>query len=322
MIRQGVGDAVVVGSRHTPGTLRIREFLARNRHPYASLDLDSDAGAQALLDRFGVEASEIPVVICRGEVVLRNPTNREVADCLGYNSAVDVGQVRDVVIVGAGPAGLAAAVYGASEGLDVLVIEASAPGGQAGSSSRIENYLGFPAGVSGDELAERAQTQARKFGADLMIANQAVNLDCARVPYVVTIDGAQEVSTRTVIIASGAEYRRLELPNLAAFEGEGVYYAATWTESQFCGGDEVAVVGGGNSAGQAAAFLAETARHVHMVVRADGLASTMSRYLIRRIEDHPRITVHARTEVAALEGDDHLSQVGDTGGIGDSERRW
>ncbi len=309
LIARGVGDVVVVGSSHSPGTLRIREFLTRNGHPYASLDLDRDASVQDLLDRFQVGIADVPVVICRGTVVLRNPTNQQIAACLGFNEAIDRGHVRDLVIVGAGPAGLAAAVYGASEGLDVLVLESTAPGGQAGASSRIENYLGFPTGISGQELAARAYTQAQKFGAQLMIGNDAKRLTCDRTPFALEIDGGPRVPARAVIIATGAQYRRLSIANLSRFEGTGVYYAATFMEAQLCGGADVAVVGGGNSAGQAAVFLAQSARQVHVLVRSDGLADTMSRYLIRRLEDHPAIIVHVRTEIVALEGDHHLERV-------------
>src|SRR5260370_20079853 len=222
---------------------------------------------------------------------------------------MDQADVRDRVIVGAGPAALAAAVYGASEGLDVLVLESTAPGGQAGASSRIENYLGFPTGISGQELAARAYTQAQKFGAQLMIGNDAKRLTCDRTPFALEIDGGPRVPARAVIIATGAQYRRLSIANLSRFEGTGVYYAATFMEAQLCSGADVAVVGGGNSAGQAAVFLAQSARQVHVLVRSDGLADTMSRYLIRRLEDHPAIIVHVRTEIVALEGDHHLERV-------------
>ena len=309
LIARGVSDVVVLGSTHCQGTLRIREFLTRNGHPHTMLDLDRDSGVQALLDHFHVGTPDIPVVIARGEVVLRNPTNQQVADALGFNDAIDQTRVRDLVIVGAGPAGLAAAVYAASEGLDVLVVESTAPGGQAGASSRIENYLGFPTGITGLELAARATTQAQKFGAQLMIGPGVRHLHCDRTPITIELDGAARVPARTVIIATGAEYRRLSLENLSRFEGAGVYYAATFMEAQLCSGDEVVVVGGGNSAGQAAVFLAETARRVHMVIRSGGLADTMSRYLIRRIEDNPAIALHVHTEIVGLEGNGHLERI-------------
>src|SRR6266545_1145354 len=319
LIARGVSDVVVLGSRHCQGTLRIREFLTRNGHPHTMLDLDRDAGVQELLDRFHVTAADIPVVITCSEVVLRNPSNQQIADALGFNLAIDQTQVRDLVIVGAGPAGLAAAVYGASEGLDVLVVESTAPGGQAGASSRIENYLGFPTGIAGIDLAARATNQAQKFGAELMVGAGARRLACDRAPYALEIGDGQRLPARAVIIATGAEYRRLPIDNLSQFEGAGVYYAATFMEAQLCAGDEVVVVGAGNSAGQAAVFLAEAARRVHMVIRSAGLADTMSRYLIRRIEDHPGIVRHVHTEIVTLEGNGHLERVGwrdnQTGGV-------
>src|SRR5437899_2400979 len=233
---------------------------------------------------FQVTAADVPVLICRGEVVLRNPTNQQIAGCLGFNEAIDETQIRDVVIVGAGPVGLAAAVYAASEGLDVLVLETNAPGGQAGSSSKIENYLGFPTGISGQALAGRAYTQARKFGAQVIIATGAKRLVRDRKPYAIEMDDNMRVLARTIIIATGAEYRVPTIENLSEFKGVGVYYGATFMEAQLCRGEEVVVMGGGNSAGQAAVFLAQTAKRVHMLVRGSGLAGSMSRYLIRRIE--------------------------------------
>ena len=309
LIARGLGDVVLIGSTHCAGTLRVKEFLTRNGHPHAYIDLDRDADAQELLDRFHVTAADVPVLICRGDTVLRNPSNQRIAECLGFNDGIDQQHLRDLVIVGAGPAGLAAAVYGASEGLDVLVVESTAPGGQAGSSSRIENYLGFPTGISGHELAGRAYAQAQKFGAQIMIAKDATQLVCDRQPYALQIDGGQRVPARAVIIATGAEYRRPALDNLSQFEGAGVYYGATPMEAQLCVGEEVVVVGGANSAGQAAVFLAQSVKRVHMLVRADGLSDTMSRYLIRRIEDNPAIVVRTRTEILALEGNGHLERV-------------
>jgi thioredoxin reductase (NADPH) len=306
LIAHGLGDVVLIGSNHSAGTLRIKEFLTRNGHPHTYVDLDRDRGVQDVLDRFNVTVAEVPVLICGGRVVLRNPTNEQIAECLGLNETIDQTTVRDVVIVGAGPSGLAAAVYAASEGLDVLVLESSAPGGQAGASSRIENYLGFPTGISGQELAARAYTQAQKFGAHLLVAKGATRLTCDRQPYTVEIEPGTRIPARTVVIATGAEYRRLALSNLSQFEGAGIYYGATFIEAQLCGGEEVVVVGGGNSAGQAAVFLAQTAKRVHMLVRADGLADTMSRYLIRRIEENPTIELRTRTEIVAIDGNDRL----------------
>jgi thioredoxin reductase (NADPH) len=309
LIARGLGDVVVIGSSHCSGTLRVKEFLTRNGHPYAYVDLDRDTEAQELLDRFHVSPADVPVLICRGDAVLRNPSNQRIAECLGFNPAIDTTQLRDLVIVGAGPAGLSAAVYGASEGLDVLVFESSAPGGQAGSSSRIENYLGFPTGISGLDLTGRAYAQAQKFGAQIMIAKGAVKLTCDRKPYAVQVDDGQRILTRALVIATGAEYRRPPFENATTFEGAGLYYGATPMEAQLCLNEDVIVVGGGNSAGQAAVFLAQSVKHVHMLVRAVGLADTMSRYLIRRIEDNPDITLHANTEIVALEGERHLEQV-------------
>jgi thioredoxin reductase (NADPH) len=309
LLASGYGDVVLIGSLHSSDTLRIREFLMRNAHPQTYVDIDSDPETQITLDRFGVKVDEIPVLICRGELVLKNPTNQEVADCLGFNTDIDIAAVRDVVVVGAGPAGLAAAVYGASEGLDVLVLESYAPGGQAGSSSKIENYLGFPTGISGGALAGRAFTQAEKFGAHVAIARSATKLLCERKPFAVELSTGETVRARAIILASGARYRKLKLENLSRFEGAGIYYAATQMEAQVCEQQEVIVVGGGNSAGQAAVFLSQTMKHVHMLVRSEGLAETMSRYLIRRIEDSPNITLRTRTEIMALEGENHLEFV-------------
>src|SRR5205823_4835804 len=251
LIAHDFGDVVVIGSTHCAGTLRVKEFLTRNGHPFHYVDLDRDADAQALLDQFHVGAADVPVLIGCGGAVLRNPSNAEIAESLGFNEAIDQTRVSDLVIVGAGPAGLAAAVYGASEGLNVLVLETGSPGGQAGSSSRIENYLGFPTGISGLDLTGRAYAQALKFGAQVMVAKGATRLACDGQRYTVEIDGGPTVLARTVIIATGAQYRKPALENLSMFEGAGVYYGATPMEAQLCLGDEVVVVGGGNSAGQA-----------------------------------------------------------------------
>jgi thioredoxin reductase (NADPH) len=311
LLDRGIGDVVVLGSRFTQRTLQIREFLQRNSHPHSYLDLDRDEGAQEVLDRFNVSADDIPVVICRGKDVLRNPTNQKIAECIGFNEMIDLDEkhVRDVVIVGAGPAGLGAAVYAASEGLDVLVIEADSPGGQAASSSRIENYLGFPSGISGQELAGRAFSQAEKFGAQMMIASGATKLHCERRPYTVEIAKGVQVGARTVIIATGAEYRGLPVRDIGRFNGSGVYYDATRMEAQLCKGDDVIVVGGANSAGQAATYLAQSARRVIMLVRGGGLSETMSRYLVRRIEETPSIEVRTSCEITAVEGTTHLERV-------------
>jgi thioredoxin reductase (NADPH) len=309
LISRGLGDAIVIGSRHCARTLGVKGFLTRNAHPFTYVDLDSEPDVQALLDRFHITTADIPVVVCRYEKVLRHPSDAEIAECLGLNAAVDAEHAHDVIVVGAGPAGLAAAVYAASEGLDVLVIEARSPGGQAGSSSKIENYLGFPTGISGQALAGRAFAQAQKFGAQVLIAKSAVRLDCRSTPYAIDIGDSTPLQARAIVIATGAEYRRPLLRELPRFEGIGVYYGATFTEAQLCVDEEVIVIGGGNSAGQAAVFLAQTARCVHVLVRAPTLATTMSRYLVRRIEEHPGIAVHTRTEIVTLEGEGQLDHV-------------
>jgi thioredoxin reductase (NADPH) len=309
LITQHFGNVILLGSKHSADTLRLREFLSRNGYPHTYVDLDADKTSQELLDRFAVTVDEIPVVICDGRTVLRNPTTQELANCLGLNVGVDGALVRDLVIVGAGPAGLAAAVYAASEGLDALLVETEAPGGQAGSSSKIENYLGFPTGVSGQELATRAIHQAQKFGAKMLVAHSVVKLDCQQRPYRLILDDGSALSARAVVIATGAHYKKPALPNLKRFEGQGIYYGATFMESQLCEGADVIVIGGGNSAGQAAVFLSQTARKVYMLVRSSGLAETMSRYLIQRIEQNPAIELHLNTEIVAVEGDSQLERV-------------
>jgi len=309
LISHSVGDAVLIGSSHSGDTLRLREFLTRNGHPHTYLDVERDPDIQTVLDHFEIRVADIPVLICRGDLVLRNPSNSEAAACFGLNAGINEGEVYDLIVVGAGPSGLAAAVYGASEGLNVLVVESDAPGGQAGTSSRIENYLGFPAGISGQDLARRAFVQAERFGAQIAVARTARGLKCGRTPYTVELDDGGSVQGRSIIVAAGAQYRKLDLPNLAQFEGVGIYYGATQVEGQLCGGEEVAIVGGGNSAGQAAVFLAGITKHVYLLVRRAGLAETMSRYLISRIEASPAITLETRTEVVALEGDEHLEHI-------------
>jgi thioredoxin reductase (NADPH) len=309
LISQHFGDVVLIGSMHNAGTLRVKEFLARNGHPHVYIDLDRHADAQEMLDRFRVSEADVPVLICRGQTALKNPSNQQIANCLGFNDAIDRTHLRDIVVVGAGPAGLAAAVYGASEGLNVLVLEANVAGGQAGSSSRIENYLGFPTGISGELLTARAYAQAQKFGAEVAVAKGATAVACGGRPYAVTMDDGAQVPARTVIIATGAQYRRPAIENLAQFEGSGIYYAATEMERQVCADEEVAVVGGGNSAGQAAVFLADKCRRVHVLVRGHGLADSMSRYLIRRIEENPQIELRTQTEIVALEGNGRLERI-------------
>jgi len=310
LVSSGQGNMVLLGSRHSANTLHLREFLTRNEHPFNYVDLDVDKTAQELLDRFEVKLDEIPVIICNNTgYVLRNPTIQELADRAGFNPTVDESHIHDVIIVGAGPSGLAAAVYAGSEGLDVLVIETASPGGQAGSSSKIENYLGFPMGLSGQELAARALAQSEKFGAKMMVAHGVERLDCAHHPFKVVLDNGTRLVTRSVIIATGAQYNKPPIASLKQFEGQGVYYGATHMESQLCGGEDSIVVGGGNSAGQAAVYLAQTAGKVHMLVRRGELSDTMSRYLVQRIEQNPNIDLHYHTEIVALDGDQHLERV-------------
>ena len=256
IVAHGAGNVLLIGSRHSAGTLELQEFLTRNSQPYAYMDVDRDEGVQETLESFGVRIDDVPVFICRGKRVLKKPTIEEVGECLGMNVLTGgEDKVRDLVVIGAGPAGLAAAVYAASEGIDALVIESNAPGGQAGSSSRIENYLGFPTGITGQDLAGRALVQAEKFGAELAVARTALHLGCGSRPYRVELGGGASVQARAVAIATGARYRKPDLPNLARFEGVGVYYGATQIEANLCRGEEVVIVGGGNSAGQAAVFL-------------------------------------------------------------------
>jgi thioredoxin reductase (NADPH) len=319
LISEEASNVLVLGSLNCANTLRLREFLGRNGYPYKFIDLDTDERSQSILDHFEVKVDEVPVVICNGRSVLRNPSIRELADCLGLNVSIDETQVRDLIVVGAGPSGLAAAVYAASEGLNVLVVETGSPGGQAGSSSRIENYLGFPMGISGQELAGRALTQAQKFGANMMIARTAVRLQCDRRPYQVILDEGTPLPTRSIVLAAGAQYNKPPIPKLSQFEGNGVYYGATAMEAQLCVGADVVVVGGGNSAGQAAVYLSGKARKVYMLVRSGKLADTMSRYLIWRIEGNPAIELHYNTEIASVDGNGHLECIrwrdGDSGQI-------
>jgi thioredoxin reductase (NADPH) len=310
LIEHADGGTVVVGSGRTADTLRLQSFLTRNGYPLRVLDTDTDPDAASALQLFHLSNEVLPAVVLNAQTVLKNPTNRALADALGITEHLAPDRVYDVTVVGAGPAGLAAAVYSASEGLDTLVVEGLGPGGQAGSSSRIENYLGFPMGISGLSLATRAQVQAEKFGARFAIARPALSLDCSGLPFTIRLTDQVTISTRAVVVATGARYRKLDVPNLERFQGQGVHYAATSVESRLCVGDEVIVVGGGNSAGQAALYLASQARHVHMLIRGDGLAETMSDYLIRRIESSSRISVHTGTRVTSLHGNKYLEAVG------------
>jgi thioredoxin reductase (NADPH) len=309
IITSQFSDVILLGSRHSAGTLRLQQFLTRNTYPFVNLDIDTDASVRDLLERFHVTIEDLPVVVCRASIVLKNPSNEEVAANLGMNQQIDDDRVRDVIVVGAGPAGLAAGVYAASEGLDVLVLETGTPGGQAGSSSKIENYLGFPTGISGLALAARALIQAQKFGAEIRTAYSVMSLKCDKRPYAIEFANGHAARAHSIVIATGAEYRQLSLDNASRFLGTGIYYAATTTEARRCGSGEAIVVGGGNSAGQAAVFLSSTCRMVHLLVRSGRLADTMSQYLIRRIDELPNITLHVRTEITALQGQDQLTGV-------------
>ncbi len=309
LLEHHVSALLLIGSNHSAGTLRLRNFLTRNGQPFTYVDIETDPGVQTLLDELQIQHSDIPVMLCQRRHPLRNPTNAEAAACLGFNEKIEEDHVHDVIVVGGGPGGLAAAVYAASEGLDVLVLEGCAPGGQAGSSSRIENYLGFPTGISGQDLAASAFVQAKKFGARIHIGREAKGIVCGRRPFCIQLDDGTSVLGKVIILASGVEYRKLPLPNLAKYEGSGIYYAATQMEGQLCRGEEVAIVGGGNSAGQAAVFLSGLAQHVHVLIRGEGLAESMSQYLIRRIQDGANITLRTRMEIEALDGDDSLEQI-------------
>lgn len=309
LIRHTQGGVVLIGPGHGGDTLRLQRFLTRNGYPHRLLDTEVDADAGSFLEGFEISPDQLPVVISSDKRVLRNPSTAALADDLGLTETIDPTHIYDVAVVGAGPAGLAAAVYAASEGLDTIVIEGMAPGGQAGTSSKIENYLGFPTGISGQALAGRAQVQAQKFGARLAISRNVARIDCDERPFRLHLDDGQVIKACAVVIATGARYRKLDVPNYDKFAGQGVHYAATAMELNLCGGEEVIVVGGGNSAGQAAVFLSRTTSHVHLLVRASGLAATMSDYLVQRIEQSPKITLHPQTEITMLGGDERLRTV-------------
>ncbi|MFD6333806.1 FAD-dependent oxidoreductase [Streptomyces niveus] len=299
----------ILGSCYSRDTLRLREFAARNRLPHRWLDLERDKEAEALLRRFSIRPEETPVVLWKGERVLRNPSNAELARLIGLAAPTPKAAQCDVMVVGAGPAGLAAAVYGASDGLTTISVDAVATGGQAGTSSRIENYLGFPSGISGGELIERAVLQAQKFGARLMVPAQVNRLIPQDDEYVVTFTDGSQVRADAVVLASGVRYRRLEVPGIDRLEGISVYYAATVHEASLCEADPVAVVGGGNSAGQAALFLAHHASRVHLLVRGSDLNTDMSRYLVDQVERHPKIEVLLHTEVRGASGKEKLQSL-------------
>ncbi|MGB8225205.1 MAG: FAD-dependent oxidoreductase [Polyangiales bacterium] len=306
LIESGVTGPIVIGPANDPDVFRLQSFLSRNGHPHQTLDAVADAGAKALLERFRVLPDRLPIVLCPGGQLLHNPSESELARCLGIVKPIDANHTYDVAVVGAGPAGLAAAVYATSEGLSTIVLDCRAFGGQAGASSRIENYLGFPTGISGMALMARAFNQAKKFGAEVAIPEEAASLSddsVANSAFVIETTGAQQVRARSVVIATGARYRRLDLPNLQSFEGIHVHYWASPIEGRLCLGQEVALVGAGNSAGQAAVFLAAQASKVWVLMRGRSLEATMSRYLVERIEAQSNIEVLPETEVCALEGE-------------------
>ncbi len=306
LLETGVGGPVIIGREENADVLRLEGFLTRNGHPHQRLDPDTDQCAKTLIERFQIDPLQLPIVLCPNGQMLRNPSEVELARCIGLLIPIDATKVYDVAIVGAGPAGLAAAVYAASEGLSALVLDCRAFGGQAGASARIENYLGFPTGISGMALMARAYNQAQKFGAEMVIPDEVVRLRCHPTSngahFQLVLSNDERVSTRAVVIASGARYRRLNIENLAAFEGSSVHYWASPLEGRLCTGQEVALVGAGNSAGQAAVYLASQVAKVWLLVRGQGLEISMSRYLVDRIAARPNVEVLTQTEITALEG--------------------
>ncbi|MFZ0729819.1 MAG: FAD-dependent oxidoreductase [Methylovirgula sp.] len=306
LLESGAAGPIIIGPANHSDVLRLQGFLARNGQPHRVLDSDSDPCAKTLIERFNIDVLYLPIVLCPNGKLLRNPTENEFARCIGLVRLIDAAKLYDVAIVGAGPAGLAAAVYAASEGLEVIVLDCRAFGGQAGASARIENYLGFPTGISGLALMARAYTQAQKFGAETVIPEEAHELGKGTIEngesYMLNVGDDETLHTRAVVLASGARYRRLDVPNLGEFEGSSVHYWASPIEANLCRDQEVALVGAGNSAGQAAVYLASHVKKVWMLVRREGLEATMSRYLIERIKAQPNIEVLTRSEVTALEG--------------------
>jgi thioredoxin reductase (NADPH) len=320
LMAAGRGSLTLVGSRFSPDTFRIREFLERNSRPFEWIDIESDTRVSALLEGLGVGPDETPVVIDSAGVVTHNPTVEQMAACFGL-SQVDEQRIYDVIVAGAGPAGLAAVVYAASEGLDVVIVDSVAPGGQASTSSKIENYLGFPTGISGRELAERAFVQATKFGAEIVAPREIAGLDVGARPFSVDTGGGQKVRGRTVVISTGARYRRLPAAETADYEGRGIYFGATYMEARMCSGEQVVVVGGGNSAGQAAVFLSQHVEHVHLMIRSESLEHSMSKYLIHRIDASPCITLHPFTEITGLHGEERLEAIDVTDNRAQASRR-
>jgi thioredoxin reductase (NADPH) len=309
LVRHALGGVLLVGLEHSAETIRLQRFLTRNGFPFQILYPEKNADAETLVRSLDLRPDELPVVLLPDRTMLRNPTNSQLADELELTDLRDFDDIYDVAIVGAGPAGLAAAVYAASEGLSTAVIEGTAPGGQAGTSSRIENYLGFPTGVSGQELSERSQVQAQKFGARFMISRDVVAMTTQDGQYALALGDGETLRARAVVIATGARYQKLSVPDYDRFEYQGIHYAATAMEAGLCQEDEVAVVGAGNSAGQAALFLSRTADRVHLLIRGTNLAATMSDYLIQRIVASRTITLHLQTEIVALKGDERLREV-------------
>jgi len=307
IVRHGSGGVLLIGQEHSADTIRLQRFLTRNGYPYRLLDAEKDP--DSLIRDTAFVLGHLPVVLLPNQRILSNPSNALLADELGLTDLRDSSTVYDVAIVGAGPAGLAAAVYAASEGLSTIVIEGTAPGGQAGTSSRIENYLGFPTGVSGQELSERSLAQAQKFGARFAISRDVLSMSREGTRYALHLQDGQPVHTRTVVIATGARYQKLNVPNYERFEYQGIHYAATSMEAGLCRGQEVVVAGAGNSAGQAALFLSQTAKRVYLLVRGDSLQATMSDYLVQRILASSRISLHIRTEIVSMDGDDRLRNV-------------
>ena len=309
LIAEGGFGARIIGSRYSPDTFRIREFFSRNHLPYTWLDVENDPQAAALLEHFQIQPEDTPIVLTRNQLLLKNPPLEAIASCYGisdHSSQLEY----DVVVVGAGPAGLAASVYAASEGLSVLTVDSVGPGGQAGTSSKIENYLGFPTGISGQELAIRAYTQVQKFGGTIAIPRRVTRLACNRRGiFALIFSDGEEIHTRSLVIATGARYRKLNLPELPDYEGKGIYYGATAMEAQTCSNEEIVLVGSGNSAGQGVTFLSRVARKVHLLVRGADLAHSMSKYLINRIEQTPNIEVHFNTQITGLRGSGHLESI-------------
>jgi thioredoxin reductase (NADPH) len=309
LIEAGGSGSILVGRPDSAGLSRLQGFLARNGYPHTVLNAADTAAGQELVERFAIKPEELPLMICPNGTILKNPTDASAGICLGITPTLDADKVYDVAVVGAGPAGLATAVYAASEGLSALVLDQRAFGGQAGASARIENYLGFPTGISGQALAGRAFNQALKFGAELAIPLEVLQLDCVEAssrpgrPLRLALNGGTAVQARSVVIASGVQYRRPAIPNLEAFEGAGVSYWASPIEAKLCEGEEIALIGAGNSAGQAVVYLAPKVAVLHLIIRGPGLEASMSRYLIERIAALPNVVMHVGTEIVALQGD-------------------